>query len=347
MTRASLPSICIREDEAPTRLSSPKPAEPSAPAAHPRREALMLATTLLALFIATPSQAADPPPSDTPPTRLASASVPNLVKILKHPDSATRSRAAETLRNILAGNPAARHNDHGRPFWEDKIRATLPGMTKADALKLLPPDPPVKDFSELPGHGSGDSHNVFYRLDDYWEVALTFRNTDRLFSTPTLRQSARRVYVAAPKDFTGLWTTYFVNGQKSHDIQYKNGKYNGPFTTYHDDGSPSVQQHYTNQHANGTDTGHYKSGQRMYEGHYENDLQTGLWTHWYDTGQLQQTVSYKSGQRHGQYTSYYPTGQKHHQVMYQNGLQHGPDTCWDEQGKILWFRQYKNGKLVE
>ena len=273
--------------------------------------------------------------------------VPHLVELLKFPDPNTRSRAAHALRSILELDPAARHNDHGRAFWLDKTRATLPGMKKADVLTLLPPDPPVKDFSQLPGHGTGDSHSIFYRLDDYWEVTLTFRNTDALVSTPALRESTRPVYVAAPKDFTGPWTTYFVNGQKSHDIHYKNGKYNGPFTTYHDDGAPSVQQHYTDHHANGPDTGRYKSGQKMYEGQYENDQQIGLWTHWYESGKVQQTVTYKNGQRHGQYTSYYPTGQKHHEVMYKDGQQHGPDTYWDEQGKTLWSRRYEMGKLIE
>lgn len=50
------------------------------------------------------------------------------------------------------------------------------------------------------------------------------------------------MWVAPPADFTGVWTTYFANGQRSHEIHYSNGRYSGIFTAFHSNGSKAYVQ---------------------------------------------------------------------------------------------------------
>jgi antitoxin component YwqK of YwqJK toxin-antitoxin module len=128
------------------------------------------------------------------------------------------------------------------------------------------------------------------RLDDYWVVTLYLVDyANKKIAPeppPALRASARSVWVQPPANHTGQWTTYFVNGQKAHEIQYRAGKYDGPFTAFHDDGSKAYQQHYKAGVCHGTDTGWHRNGQKAYEGIYEHGKQIGTWRWWDEAGKV-------------------------------------------------------------
>lgn len=84
-----------------------------------------------------------------------------------------------------------------------------------------------------------------------------------------------------PADFTGVWTTYFVNGQRSHEIHCRNGKYFGTFTSFYPSGPKSVVQHSGADGAEGEEIGYFPSGAVMYRGQYSKGAQVGVWV-WYD-----------------------------------------------------------------
>ena len=169
-------------------------------------------------------------------------------------------------------------------------------MNKADALKILPRFAEASDGFEI---ASGDSHVVSYRLDHNWMVTIQFRNPGKVIERPKLTRHALKVFVTPPKDFSGKWIAWYVNGQKGYEIDYKNGKYDGVFTNFHDNGNKSVEQHYVNHEAHGADTGWNSDGKLSYTAQYRNGKQDGKWTHFYANGTKQSETNYSNGKYHG------------------------------------------------
>jgi len=196
---------------------------------------------------------------------------------------ATRDTAAEQLRATFKRVPR-------RKF--DKLAKAIakPGMTKPKVLALLKP---YHATSEGGGAGGG-GETILYRIDDGWilECAFSTRGDANVIGPPRLAESIRNVWVEPPKDFTGIWTTYFVNGQRSHEINYKHGAYAGAFTSFHDDGSKAVVQTYGHKGADGDDLGYHRNGKLAYRGRYEDGKQIGTWTWYDDTGKVTSTKQY-------------------------------------------------------
>jgi hypothetical protein len=199
---------------------------------------------------------------------------------LASPDQGIRDKAAAELRASFQSTPESK--------WQPVIDGIKAGQTKGEILELLKP---FKVTPEM-GVGSGQSHSEGYRLDDEWILMCAFRNEGDILTGRSLIRSIRQVAPAAPKDFTGKWVLYFVNGNKSHEIPMKDGKYFGEFIAYHPNGAKACVQHYTEEGASGDDTGYHPSGKVSYRGQHKAGKQTGKWT-WYDEdGQITSTRDY-------------------------------------------------------
>ena len=161
-------------------------------------------------------------------------------------------------------------------------------MTKMKLLALLAPFHVTFEM----GRGAGASHFETYQLDDAWMLDCWFRNQGDILFERTLTPSLRSVWVVPPKTFSGVWVTYFVNGQKSHEIQCVAGKYHGEFIAYHADGSKNYVQHYVHHVAEGADTGYFASGRTNYHGIYKRDKPVGIWTWYNEDGSVKSTIDY-------------------------------------------------------
>ncbi len=169
-----------------------------------------------------------------------------------------------------------------------------------DALKLLLPELSPAERQERceGGDWSGHSGSSAYRLDDYWVVRLYLIDHDnkKLHNhAPDLIQSVLSVWIAPPAKYTGEWVTWHVNGQKAHEIQYRDGKYDGTFTAFHDDGSKSYQQHYTAGICHGSDTGWHRNGKISYEAQYDHGKQVGTWRWWDENGRETSVQEWEDG----------------------------------------------------
>jgi hypothetical protein len=270
------------------------------------------------------------------------ATVKALIAKLSDGDNDVRSKAAAELRQLLAGDSGARTNNRGRLYWEERLRQVKPGMKHDDVQRLLPPT--GKSLMEV-WSGTG---NRQWRLDDYWTVLAYYNYPDSVHDwTPTLRRRAREVSVDPPVGFTGTWTTWHVNGQKSHEVNYKNGKKDGAFTSFHDNGRKAVEQHYVNGTCSGPDLGWYADGAPVYEGSYVEGKRDGTWTHWTEDGRLQSREQMRLGENHGVRISWHENGQQHYETTYRNGKMHGPDKSWTVDGELNWSRIYEDGALIE
>jgi antitoxin component YwqK of YwqJK toxin-antitoxin module len=276
------------------------------------------------------------------------AAIATHIKALSDTNSETRAAAAEALRRILARYPSGTvylaSKDGGEADWQAKIDRVEPGMAKAEVLKLLPPFAKGSEGGEI---CDGDSHIVSYRLDYHWMVRITYRNTDKVIERPVLLKRALRVHLAPPKDFTGTWTTWHINGQKGYEIQYKDGRYDGVFTSYHDTGTKSYEQHYVNHVAHGPDTGWNADGRLSYTGQYRNGQQDGRWTHWHANGKKHSEADYADGKYHGRVTYWHENGQIGSVNEYKEGIKHGREASWDKKGALQYDRKFVNGKIVD
>lgn len=210
------------------------------------------------------------------------------VAALSSPSNETRAGAAASLRRLLTADPNSRTNDHGEKYWKQRVASVIPGMKHSAVMKLLPAYDQALSAEQLlwSGPGSGDSHIATWRLDHYWTVTIQYRNPDTVIEHPKLQNEAMRVWVIPPEDFNGTWVTWYVNGRKSHSIEYKNGKYHGAFIAFYDNGNKCYQQHYRNGVCSGSDSGWYPDGSKMYHGNYTDGKQTGTWTHWKADGSV-------------------------------------------------------------
>ena len=283
-------------------------------------------------------------------TKVGTPAAPALVRSLGDPGNDVRAAAAQALRAVLAADPAGAPNYHDRAFWERRIADVAVGTAIDDALRLLLPDatPDERTAALQAGAWSGQSGFSIVRLDDYWVVTLPLVDAGRekVGQPPVLKASVRPVWVQPPEKHTGAWATWFVNGRKAHEVEYRDGRYDGTFTAFHDDGSRNYEQHYRAGVCDGPDTGWYRGGAKMYEAQYKADKQDGVWRHWYPDGTPQLVREYKDGVLTGVYTTWFESGRMRQEQHYRDGKQDGPDTCWDEQGRLLWSRTYRAGELV-
>ena len=177
-------------------------------------------------------------------------------------------------------------------------------------------------------------------------MRIAYRNTDKVIAPPELLKDALQVHVAPPKDFTGTWTTWQVNGQKGYEFQYKGGHYDGVVTSFHDNGRKHTEQHYANQSAHGPGAGWNPDGTLCYTIQYKDGKQDGRWTHWHANGNKHSETGYADGKYHGRVTYWHDNGQIGSINEYKDGVKHGREASWDEKGKLQYDRKLANGEIV-
>jgi hypothetical protein len=205
------------------------------------------------------------------------AEIKSLVEQLSAVEQTERDLTAKQLREVFESSP--------RKTWEPLLETLKPGLTKKELLTKLQPE--QREVGR--GIGTGGSHMEEYRLDYSWQLRCWFLNEGNVLREATLESRMQHIWVAPAADFTGTWVTYFVNGQPSHVIEYRDGKYHGKFTSNHADGSKSYVQHYGPDGADGEDTGYFPSGKVSYRAHYSKGKAVGVWTWYNEQGEVTST----------------------------------------------------------
>lgn len=273
-----------------------------------------------------------------------------LVETLGDPSQAKRIAAATALREMFARRKDARPNDHGEAYWRARISKIKFGDLRKEVYGLLPPDPPLKDGEVHAGAviGSGRTEIESYRLDDYWSVTVSFHIPGTVSALPSLRNDPKRIWIDPPKNYTGEWNGWFVNGRKATCNHYKNGKYDGVLSWYRTNGRMIFQQQYKGGVITGDEAGWHEDGKKSYTGQYDkNGKRTGKWTHWFESGQMHSRTEHLAGKFHGLRELWHENGQLRYQDHYQNGVKHGVSRAFDMGGAVLWQRMYRNGEIVE
>jgi hypothetical protein len=190
---------------------------------------------------------------------------------LGSPSQEVRDAAAKILR--------ATYTPPSRTNWDSVIASIKVGTPKTNVLELL------RTFNAQPEGcgGGGGIENELYRLDELWLLECTyhFGISNLVFAGCALRQQLRFISVEPPTNFTGIWTVYYINGQKSGQGNFKEGRPEGESIRFYPDGSKALVNHSTNGVLNGEETGFFPSGRVKYRGLYEAGSQVGKWI-WYN-----------------------------------------------------------------
>jgi hypothetical protein len=199
------------------------------------------------------------------------------IEDLASPNQEIRDKAAAEQRIKFQSTPESK--------WTPIIDKIAKGQSKKEIQELLLPF----KVTEQGGAGSGQSHSTSFRLDDEWILICYLYNDGDILISRKLTQSIRQVGLLPPKNFTGQWVLYYVNGNKSHVINMKDGRYFGEFISYHSNGSKAYVQHYTEKGIDGDDTGYHPSGKVAYRGQHKEGKQVGTWTWYNEDGSVRST----------------------------------------------------------
>ncbi len=203
------------------------------------------------------------------------------------------SSALQQVRDIAAETTRATFVPTPRAKWEPLLHAIKSGDPREDVVNLLPEPASTPIMVLISGRGSRISNETF-RLDDEWFLRCVFGESlaGPVVIEATLVEWMQEIGVAPPSSFTGLWRTYFVNGQVSHEIEYVDGKYSGALTAFFSDGSKAYVHHYRAGEIHGDNIGYFPSGHISYRGRYEKATKVGTWIHYNEDGTVRATEQY-------------------------------------------------------
>jgi hypothetical protein len=209
----------------------------------------------------------------------------SLVDDLASTSQETRDKAAKILREMYV-SPS-------RTNWDGVVNALKLGTPQT----LIEQQLSSSNLVSAGGLSSGNTEVKSYRLDDLWILDCSFTNRTTSISNSglafiTLKERLRNVWVEPPTNFTGVWRTYWINGQPSHEIEYKNGQYHGVVKTFKPDGSRSVVSHKTEGVTEGEELGFHSSGRILYKGQYKAGKKVGKWIWYKEDGSIESERDY-------------------------------------------------------
>jgi hypothetical protein len=200
------------------------------------------------------------------------------VRTYAGPPSADLGSVSQEIRDAAAKAIQETYVAPARTNWNSLVTSLKLGTPKQTVLSRFN----SLSLSLVSNFGSGNSETDTCRLDDLWVIDCTFTNgvSSTNLSHVELRDQMRDVWVPPPTNFTGSWTTYYVNGQPGYNISYKSGQRNGESRSFYPNGHTLLINHFLNGKAQGEETSFFPSGRTNYIGYYEDDSNVGLWT-WY------------------------------------------------------------------
>jgi hypothetical protein len=156
------------------------------------------------------------------PVSADEAALAKHIKTLESPEVAAREAAAASIRAIVAKYPSGtvniREADGGASRWKGKLAEVKPGISEAEALRILSPLDVLGEFESgavVPGR---EAPVITYQLDEHWAGSIMYLRTDpakaRIVMTVIdgVRVADRIVVPKPPPGFSGRWPVWYSNG---------------------------------------------------------------------------------------------------------------------------------------
>lgn len=204
---------------------------------------------------------------------------------LASPSQDARDAAAKIVRETYA--------PPSRTSWDFFLKALKLGTSQAAVEKQLE----SSNFASAGELGGPGGVQKWYRLDDLWLLGCSFTNTmsgltNRALAEVDFKEQMRDIWVQPPANFTGIWRTYWVNGQPNNEFHYTNGRPAGIFTSFYPTGSKSVISPQRNGVPDGEEVGFYPSGKIKYKGRYKAGRQVDHWIWYKEDGSVESEKDY-------------------------------------------------------
>ena len=94
---------------------------------------------------------------------------------------------------------------------------------------------------------------------------------------------------------TGIWKTYYFDGELNEEVTYAEDEKNGPWIQYFTDGAVKVQGLYINGLLEGETRFYQPDGEVMVIGSYIHNLKEGIWKFFDEKGNLVKEQEYDKG----------------------------------------------------
>lgn len=138
---------------------------------------------------------------------------------------------------------------------------------------------------------------------------------------------------------------YDDKGNKISEGKY-NRKLKNDKWTYFKNGIKVKEENFKNDTLDGFQIIYFDNGQVYDKKKFKNGVQVGIWEKFYKNGQINMKSFLVNGLMHGAMIRYYKSGMTEVKGSYKNDLKDGIWTFYDEQGKVLDTIEYINGKDV-
>lgn len=236
--------------------------------------------------------------------------------------AAERAKAAEALRAAYVKDPIAL-GDHGASYWAERLKR-VPGATDHEVGKIL------EGAKLLPGsEGGGGGRTVTFRLDDFWVATAgqSDRGDGRYFSAGPARRFVVHVDVLPPPDFTGTWTTYFMNGAVFESAEMDHGRVTRR-REQHDNGQVRFEDVYVDGRRDGHVVTYFADGKPEWDQTYAKGELVGDERWYWENGKLREARRWKNGKQDGRMKIYGEDGSLSHCIEHRDGVEVGR-SCGD------------------
>ena len=147
--------------------------------------------------------------------------------------------------------------------------------------------------------------------------------------------------------YTGKAFSFYKNGQKSREINFKDGKEDGNTITWYENGKLSVASNYKDGKKDGVTVLWYENGQKQGEANFKNGKKVGLFVMWHENGKKSYEGNFKDGKEEGLEVFWYESGQKRAEENNKDGKGEGLAMYWHENGLKMGEENYKDDELVK
>ncbi|MCF8256791.1 MAG: toxin-antitoxin system YwqK family antitoxin [Flavobacteriales bacterium] len=140
----------------------------------------------------------------------------------------------------------------------------------------------------------------------------------------------------------------YEEGQLVEEGEYINNKKNGIWTKYYPNGKKKHELTFTNNVANGYAKIYYRDGQLQEEGMWQQNKWAGQYKYYNENGNVKYDWSYNSaGKREGQQKYFHDNGVLMYLGEWKNGNEAGELVEYYEDGSVKTKRFFNNGKVEE
>lgn len=161
---------------------------------------------------------------------------------------------------------------------------------------------------------------------------VTFEGVETHDSITTLKGSK--------EPFTGKVVAFNINGKKTLELEYKNGRESGTNRSWYPNGNIMNETQITNGKIDGLWIDYFENGKKQNEITYETDYMNGPCKRWYESGQVKEQGNYQHCREEGYWVYYFENGQKQTAGDYHQAQKVGVWTVWNEKGEVIKTEKY-------